>query len=295
MQRKTICSRACSLCLFRSIDSYSDQNSWISQPFWQKKMKASKLPPIWALNLSIKKNESFKITPYLSTLSSNSNHSLNLSINVSIDQCWILFPSINVNLSFVKAKQMENVMAKKLFCTECSRILSQPLKKKKSKRMQRKTICTRACSLCLFRSIDSYSDQNSWISQPILTKKNESFKITLYLNTQSILQKKWKFKITPYLSTLSSNSNHSLNISINVSIDQCWIFFPTINVNFSFVKAKQIKNIIAKKLFCTECSRILSQPLKKKKSKRMQRKTICTRACSFCLFRSIDSYSDQNS
>ena len=107
------------------------------------------------------KNESFEITPYLSTLFSNSNHSLNLSINVSIDQCWILFPTINVNLSFVKAKQMENVMAKKLFCIECSRILSQPLKKKKSKRMQRKTICTRACSFCLFRSIDSYSDQNS--------------------------------------------------------------------------------------------------------------------------------------
>ena len=175
MQRKTICTRACSFCLFRSIDSYSDQNSWISQPFWQKKMKASKLPPIWALNLSIKKNESFKITSYLSTLFSNSNHSLNLSINVSIDQCWILFPTINVNFSFVKAKQMENVMAKKLFCTECSRILSQPLKKKKSKRMQRKTICTRACSFCLFRSIDSYSNQNSWFSHPISARRAESF------------------------------------------------------------------------------------------------------------------------
>ena len=151
-------------------------------------MKASKLPPIWALNLFYRKKWKFKITPYLSTLSSNSNHSLNLSINVSIDQCWILFPTINVNLSFVKAKQMENVMAKKSFFTECSRILSQPLKKKKSKRMQRKTICTRACSFCFFRSIDSYSDQNSWISQPILTEKNESFKITPYLSTQSIYQ-----------------------------------------------------------------------------------------------------------
>ena len=84
------------------------------------------------------KNESFKITLYLTTVISNSNHSLNLSINVSIDQCWILFPTINVNLSFVKSKQMENVMAKKLFCTECSRILWQPLQKERVKECKEK-------------------------------------------------------------------------------------------------------------------------------------------------------------
>ena len=231
-------------------------------------MKASKLPPIWALNLFYRKKWKFKITPYLSTLSSNSNHSLNLSINVSIDQCWILFPTINVNLSFVKAKQMENVMAKKLFFTECSRILSQHLKKKKSKRMQRKTICTRACSLCLFRSIDSYSDQNSWISQPFWQKKMKASKLPpIWALNLSI-----NVSITSYLSTLSSNSNHSLNLSINVSIDQCWILFPTINVNLSFVKAKQMENVMAKKLFFTECSRILSQHLKKKRVKECKEK-----------------------
>ena len=173
-------------------------------------MKASKLPPIWALNLSI----NVSITSYLSTLSSNSNHSLNLSINVSIDQCLILFPTINVNFSFVKAKQMENVMAKKLFFTESSRILSQPLKKKKSKRMQRKTICTRACSFCLFRSIDSYSDQNSWISQPFWQKKWKLQNYPLFEHSIYFTEKNESFEITSYLSTLFSNSNHSLSLSI---------------------------------------------------------------------------------
>ena len=141
--------------VFVPIDRFIFGSKLLNQPaFLTEKMKASKLPPIWALNLFYIKKWKFEITPFLSTFFSNSNHSLNQSINVSIDQCWIFFPTINVNLSFVKAKQMENVMAKKLFFTECSRILSQPLKKKKSKRMQRKTICTRACSFCLFRSID---------------------------------------------------------------------------------------------------------------------------------------------
>ena len=119
------------------------------------------------------KNQRFKITPHLSTLSSNSNHSLNLYINVSIDQCWIFFPTINVNLSFVKAKQMENVMPKKLFCTECSRILSQPLKKKRVKECKEKQYV-----------LDRFIFGSKLLNQPAyFTEENKSFEITPYLST----------------------------------------------------------------------------------------------------------------